>query len=198
MRTTSEIARIAGHVHTTSCHGGLSLKTNSAQHVKLGIPDTFAMHAGLNFTAERVQLEVRKDSTQRRKRGGVQSQLIGDCWIEQVMHRKYMEAAKELEVDLKKSMETLVLSRGTLDTQEWKKMSKLLFRYKGDGTVEVHKWITEISFDAYKSMTKLCRDNGLEEEHLPQWTKNVIGNMRDQVLEDVEARKGCTPTAFCG
>ena len=35
----------------------------------------------------------------------------------------------------------------------------------------------------------MCREGGLEDEYLPQWTKKVYWrNVREQVLEDVEAR----------
>ena len=42
-------------------------------------------------------------------------------------------------------------------------------------------------FDDFKGMAKVCRDGKLEDEDMPQWTRKVIGNNGNQVLEDVEA-----------
>ena len=53
----------------------------------------------------------------------------------------------------------------------------------------VHKWFTEDQCDALKGLAKVCREDGLEDEDLSQWTKKVTGNIIwKQVLEDVEVR----------
>ena len=64
-----------------------------------------------------------------------------------------------------------------------------LFRCKDDGTVAVHRWITDVRCHAFKGMAKVCRGGGLDDEDTPQWTREVIGGIWDHVLGDVEARK---------
>ena len=65
-----------------------------------------------------------------------------------------------------------------------------LFRHKGDGTVVLHTWITDVRYDPFKGMAKqVCRDGGLEDEDMPRWTWKVLGNIWDQVLEDLQARQ---------
>ena len=40
-----------------------------------------------------------------------------------------------------------------------------------------------------RAVAKVCRDVGLEDEGMIQWTRTVIGKIWDAVLEDVEARE---------
>ena len=50
------------------------------------------------------------------------------------------------------------------------------------------KWITEVPYDVFKGIAKLCEENTWEEKDLPQWTRGVIDKIWSQVLKDVEAR----------
>ena len=59
---------------------------------------------------------MKKEWTQRRKRGLLQIQPFGDCWIEQAMRRKYVEGTKKLDEQLERRNEVLVVSGGALDT----------------------------------------------------------------------------------
>ena len=56
-----------------------------------------------------------------------------------------------------------------------KHVQKLL-RYKEDGTVEVHRRITEVPYDSIlKARATPRKEDRLEEEDLPQWTKKAVG-----------------------
>ena len=61
----------------------------------------------------------------------------------------------------------MVVAGGALDTEGLEENVQELLRYKEDGTVEVHKWVTEIPYDAFKGMAKGCKEHILEEEGLP-------------------------------
>ena len=90
---------------------------------------------------------------------------IRDCWIEQVTRRKYVDGTEELKNYLKRRKEALVVPGGALDTERFEDVQKLL-RYKEDGTVQVHKWITEVPYDAFKGLAKACKEDRLEEKDL--------------------------------
>ena len=45
------------------------------------------------------------------------SNRFGDCWVDTVMRRKYVEVTKDLRRELKTRRETLVHSGGDLDTR---------------------------------------------------------------------------------
>ena len=47
----------------------------------------------------------------------------------------------------------------------------------------------QIPFDVFLDMAKVCKENGLEKESLPQWAKKVIGRIWSQVLERREGAK---------
>ena len=63
-----------------------------------------------------------------------------------------------------------------------------LLRYKEDGAVEVHRWITEVPYDAFEGLANARKDDRLEEEDAPQWTDTAFGNHWSQVLDDEGAR----------
>ena len=48
----------------------------------------------------------------------------------------------------------------------------------------VHKCITDVRYNAFIGMAKVCRDD----EYMPQRTRKVIGKLWNQVIEDVCAR----------
>ena len=50
----------------------------------------------------------------------------------------------------------------------------------------------DVRFNAFKGMAKVCRDGELEHEDMPLRARKVIGHIRDQVHEDVEARHALT------
>ena len=60
---------------------------------------------------------MKKEQTERRKRGGLEIQSFGDCRVEQAMWRKYIEVTKELKDDVKRRKGTLVISGGALDSE---------------------------------------------------------------------------------
>ena len=82
----------------------------------------------------------------------------------------------------------LVVSAGASDRKGLQEDVQKLFRCKDDGKIVVLSWITDVPYDPLKGTAKVCREDGFEDEDIPQWTKKVIGTCRDQVLEDVEAR----------
>ena len=49
-----------------------------------------------------------------------------------------------------------------------------LLNYKDDGTVVVHKSITNVLVNAFKGMAKVCRDGVLEDEDMSQWTRGQL------------------------
>ena len=77
-------------------------------------------------------------------------------WIEHVMHRKYIEARRDLHDDLK----------------------------------NVHKWITEVPYDASEGMATVCNGNGMEEEDLPTMDK-------ERGRQDLELSSGRRGGAKC-
>ena len=74
------------------------------------------------------------EQSQRRKRGGLEAQPFGDCWNQQVVRRRYTEAAKELKGGLKRRTEAFVVSGGALDTEWLEEDVQEWFRCKDDGT----------------------------------------------------------------
>ena len=65
-----------------------------------------------------------------------------------------MEATKELKGDLKRRKEALVVSGGALHMEDLEDDVQKLFRFKDDGTVAVHRWITNVGYDACKGWQK--------------------------------------------
>ena len=55
---------------------------------------------------------MEKEQAQRRKRGKLQIQQFGNCWIKQAMRRKYIEATRELKEDTRRGKEALVVRGG--------------------------------------------------------------------------------------
>ena len=87
---------------------------------------------------------TKKEQTQRRNRGELKSHPLGDCWIEEALRRKYIEATKELEKYFvecfgRSSGHSSIGSKGT--TFHKKK--------RDDGTVVIHKWITDVRHKSY-------------------------------------------------
>ena len=62
-----------------------------------------------------------------------------------------------------------------------------LFRYKDDGAVEVHKWVSDVQWNFFRGPTNVCKDGEREKEDMPALTKKAIGRLWQKVLEDVEA-----------
>ena len=81
---------------------------------------------------------------QQSERGGLQSHFFGDCLIDRMMRRRYIEATGEL---LGEKEEALVVAGGALDTKNFERNVLKSLRYKDDGTVLVHKWVTEVPCD---------------------------------------------------
>ena len=77
---------------------------------------------------------------------------FGECWIEQVMRRRYIEATrqlrKELEEQEKKPSWSPAGNFGHGKTL--RRMSRIRLRHREDVTVEVHRWIMAIPHGAFK------------------------------------------------
>ena len=63
-----------------------------------------------------------------------------------------------------------------------------MFRHTEAGAVEVSTWSLKVPKDAFKVFANACKEDRREEEDLPHWTRNVIGRISSQVLEDAKAR----------
>ena len=83
----------------------------------------------------------------QRKRGGTEAQPIGDCWVETLMRRKYVEITKDLKRELKRRVEDLVLNGGKLDTEGLREEVQDLPRHRDDGTVDVRKWFNDVLWE---------------------------------------------------
>ena len=150
-------------------------------------------HGSLCTMLDRTHWWCKLDPPDRSKQNDVKEEgsritRLGDCWIEQAMCRKSIEATRELKNDLRKRKGALAVLGGTLDTQGLEEDVQKSLRFKEDGTVEVHKWITEVPCDSLRGLANTCKDGRLK-KHLPQWTNKVIGRSGSQVFEDNEARK---------
>ena len=53
-------------------------------------------------------------------------------------------------------------------------------RIEADGTVVVHKWTTDVRFNDCKDMAKVCTDGDMEDEDMPQRTRQVIEELWNQ------------------
>ena len=65
-------------------------------------------------------------------------------------------------------------------------------RFQEHGTVVVRKWITDVRLNAFSGVAKVCRDGEQKDEDIPQRTRKVVGQLLNQVLEDVETRNAIT------
>ena len=121
----------------------------------------------------------RREQPQRRKRGGMEFQPFWDCWVEMVMRKDYMAITKDVKRVLKKRRRwcSLRADRGHAGA----------FRYKDDGTFEVHNWISNVQWNCFHGLAKLCKDGELEKEDTPAWTRKAIARIWQEALEDVEA-----------
>ena len=86
------------------------------------------------------------------------------------MRRKYLETTKELE----KRKEALVLSEVFFDTEGFDEDAQELFRYGDDETVEVHRWVNDVQWNAFRGPAKVGGDGELENEDMPAWTRKAI------------------------
>ena len=76
-----------------------------------------------------------------------------------------------------------------------KKMSRRCC--EDDGVVEVHRWLTEVPYDVLNGVAKACKEGRLEEEDLPQWTKNAVGEIKSQAFDDDEAHNIYMKSFLC-
>ena len=64
----------------------------------LGTPKMFVQKCWTELNGgDRSVRGMKTQQTQRCKRAGLEIQPLGDCWIEQVMRRKYIEATRRVE-----------------------------------------------------------------------------------------------------
>ena len=59
-----------------------------------------------------------------------------------------------------------MVRRFDFDTEGLEEDVQEPFRHKDNGTVVVHKWITDVRHCAFKGMAKVCRDGGLEDQDM--------------------------------
>ena len=128
----------------------------------------------------------------------VEVQQFGHCRVETVMRRKYMEITRDFEREPKKRKETLVLSGAEVDTEGLSEDGMELFRYKDDGTVEVHRWISDAQWNCFHGLAKRCAKT-------VNWRRKRFQLGRERPLEDFgrkcgEMTKQATRTrrASCG
>ena len=77
----------------------------------------------------------------------------------------------------------------------WQRMYKN-FLHRDNGTVVVHKWITDVRYSVLKGRVEVRRYGGLEDEDMPRCTRKVIGNIWDQVPEDMEVRTSSSKKTY--
>ena len=65
---------------------------------------------------------------------------------------------------------------------------RALLLHREDGTVEVHKWTSEVPHHAFWCSAQACEDERQENEDLPRWTKKATVKVWSEMLEDHEAR----------
>ena len=92
----------------------------------------------------------------RRQRGGLQHNPFGDGRITHLMCRRYVKATKELRAELKRRKEA-VFGSGTSDLEGLQADVEALWHCREDGTVEVHKWITELPYHALRGLAQACK-----------------------------------------
>ena len=119
------------------------------------------------------EVSVLSDLNEGRERGGLEIQPFGSCWIETVMRRKYMEVTRDMTRELKKRKDALVRSGGVWTQKAFDEDVQELFRYKDDGTVEVHRCINDVQWNAFRGLATVCRDGELGKEDVPAWTRNA-------------------------
>ena len=61
------------------------------------------------------------------------------------------------------------------------------FRYKGDGTVEVHRCINDVHWNHFQGPADVFKDGELKKEGMPAWMRKAIGIIWQEVLEDAES-----------
>ena len=80
-----------------------------------------------------------------------------------------------------------------MDTEGLDEDVQELFRYKDDGTVEVHGWISDVLWNFFSGQAQVCKDGELENEDMSVWTRKPIGKkIWQDVLEGVEASNANT------
>ena len=92
---------------------------------------------------------IKLKQSRHRQRGRLQNNRFGDGWIEHLMCRRYVQATKELRGELKRRSGEAIFSRRTLNLEVLMEDVEALLRYREDGTVEVHRWITELPHHAF-------------------------------------------------
>ena len=131
----------------------------------------------------------RSEQTQRRKRGGLEIQPFGDCWIEAARRRKYLEVTSDLRRELKKWNGALVVSGGVLDTEGMDEDGQDLFRHADTGRWRCTGGSMMSNGLRFRRVSKVCRDGDPVKREMPLGTREAIEQMWQQVLEDVEASK---------
>ena len=92
------------------------------------------------------------------------------------------EATKDLKEDLKRGGRKHWWPQDQPWTREaWKRACKACVATKKTERLKCTSGITEISWNAFKVMAKVCRENGSEEHNKTQWMRKVFGDMSDQV-----------------
>ena len=83
-------------------------------------------------------------------------------------------ATKEVNSHLKRKTEALVVSGDFCGFGRAKRRCLEIVAYTEDGTVELHKWIAEVPWDAPEGLAKARKEDTLDEEYLPRWTSGRV------------------------
>ena len=92
---------------------------------------------------------------------------------------------KSQRTQMKRRKEELVVNGGCLDIENESEAVQWLLRYRHDGTVEVHKWVSEIRWKSLQELAFVCKEGSLENEDMPRWTKKANTKLWQEVLNDV-------------
>ena len=100
----------------------------------------------------------RLETNAAEKKGGMELRV--EAVMRQEVHGSHEGFEKR---ELKKRQEALVLTGGVLDTEGLDDDLQELFRYKDDGTGEVHRWINDVQSNFFRGPAKECKDGWLGE-----------------------------------
>ena len=92
------------------------------------------------------------------KKGSMEAQHFGDCWIEAVVRRTCFEVTKDLKRELKRRKKELVLNGEELDTDDQSEEMQELLRHRDDGTVEVRKRVIGVQGNSFHGMAKVRKE----------------------------------------
>ena len=123
----------------------------------------------------------------RKKRRHGSPALFGDSWVEKVMRCSTWKS----QYSKKRAEEKegrIPLHGGEMDTEGLSEELQELLRYRHDGTCEVLKWVSDVQWHSFRGLAKVCKNGGLGNENMPEWTRKSIASIWKQVLAEAETR----------